>query len=199
MRPIKTGKMMFRKGLSERLKGEAVKLGLCEQWQGEWPDGASKDDMAEKFVRGQDFCIKHDWPSVKVIKRHFGDVMHRHGVYADEEFYISNKPMLILVGKCEGHVVIDGRHTSTIYVRHTSRLHIKADGEARVFVSVYDDGVVEAEAEEYAKIFVYRHGGSVEKAEGDVRVREKAPTRPPRGEELMGGLGELRELRKPGL
>jgi hypothetical protein len=39
---------------------------------------------------------------------------------------------------------------------------------------VYDDGVVEAEAEEYAKIFVYRHGGSVGKADGDVTVREKS-------------------------
>jgi hypothetical protein len=114
--------MKFRKGLSERLKGEAVKLGLCEQWQGEWPDGASKDDMAEKFVRGQDFCIKHDWPSVKVIKRHFGDVIHRHGVYADEEFYISNKPTLILVGKCEGHVVIDA-HVYDLRQAHVEAAH----------------------------------------------------------------------------
>lgn len=166
--------MIFSKGLSKRLKGEAVKLGLCEQWQGEWPDGASKDDMAEKFVRGQDFCIKHDWPSVNVIKRYFGDVMHRHGVYADEGCFLSNVPTLIFVGNCEGHVVIDGRHTSTIYVRHTSKVEVKAKGEARVFVSVYDDAVVETEAEEYAKIFVYRHGGSIAKADGDVIVRDKS-------------------------
>lgn len=164
--------MMFRKGLSERLKGEAVKLGLCEQWQGEWPDGASKDEMAEKFVRGQDFCIEHDWPSVKVIKRDFGDVMHRHGVYADEEFDLKDEPTVILVGECEGRLAVGGRHVSTVYVRHRSRLHVKAVGEARVFVSVYDEGVVEAEAGGHAKVFVYRHGGSVGKVEGDVKVRE---------------------------
>ena len=73
-----------RKRLSDRMKNEAVSLGLCAEWTAEWRDGITKDEMAEKYVRGIDFCITHDWPSCDVIKKEFGDVMHNHGVYVDE-------------------------------------------------------------------------------------------------------------------
>lgn len=55
--------------LSDKMKHEAVTLGLCAQWTAEWQDGTSKDEMVEKFVEGIDFCIQHNWPSVEVMKR----------------------------------------------------------------------------------------------------------------------------------
>lgn len=62
-------------GLSERMRDEARGLGLCNQWYDEW-GSASKADLARKFIDGLDFCIANDWPSVDVIKRDFGDVIH---------------------------------------------------------------------------------------------------------------------------
>ena len=148
---IRTGR------LSAKMKKEAVGLGLCEQWQGEWADDASKDDMAEKFVMGQDFCIEHDWPGVEVIKRNFGDVMHRHGVYADETFEAEGLQSLIMVGRCEGKLKVDGRGVSSVYVRHNSRLHVEASGDARVFVRLYDKAAVEVESSGGARVFVYTY------------------------------------------
>ena len=51
--------MIFRKNLSDKMKEEAVSLGLCAQWTAEWKDNSSKDEMVDKFVTGIDFCIKH--------------------------------------------------------------------------------------------------------------------------------------------
>ena len=73
--------MIKKENLSDKMKNEAVSLGLCAQWTAEWQDNTSKDDMVEKFVRGIDFCIGRNWPLAKDIKKYFGDVIHNHGVY----------------------------------------------------------------------------------------------------------------------
>lgn len=165
------GKLKERK-LSDRMKQEAVGLGLCAQWTGEWNDGSSKDEMAEKFVKGIDFCIKHNWPSVEVMKREFGDVMHNHGIYADETLHKTNPETMVLNGRCDASVTSKDFIVSDIYVRHTSKMRMKVRGHAYVHVSVYDDAQVEIDCREGAKCFVYHYGGKVT-ASGKVVVRER--------------------------
>ena len=164
---------MVEKKLSDRMKGEAVKLGLCKQWTEEWTEGTSKDEMVEKFVRGLDFCIEHDWPSAKVMKKEFGDVIHSHGVYVDENVEARNAPVVVLNGECVAALKYDGMSTGEGYVRHRSEAKIRVCGLARVFVSLYDEGEVDVECEEGCKAFVYRHGGRLRKKKGDVKVRER--------------------------
>lgn len=138
------------------MKKEAVVLGLCGKWQEKWTKDTDVDGMLDMFVKGQDFCIMHDWPSVEVLKRYGGERLRKHGVYADEEFEAYNIPTLIAVGKCKGTLTVDGRHVMSAYVRHKSRLRIEAKGEARVFVEVYDEAEVEIEKDGDTKVFVYR-------------------------------------------
>lgn len=166
-------KKMDEGRLSERMKKEAVWLGLCAQWTEEWGDNASKDEMVRKFVRGLDFCIEHDWPSTKVMKRDFGDVIHNHGVYVDENVECMDAPMVILNGECVADIRYDGTTTGEVYVRHKSEARIKARGLTRVFINLYDDGEVDVDCDDGCRVFVYRHGGKVRKAVGDVIVREK--------------------------
>lgn len=161
------------KYLSSKMKEEAIGLGLCKQWTKEWKDNTSKDGMVQKFVRGIDFCIEHDWPSVQVIKRDFGDVIHNHGVYADESVNISNAPFVVLNGECDAELKYSWTSAGDIYVRHKSKAKICAKDVARVFVSVYDDSSVDIECEEGAKCFVYLYGGSVKSKVGDVILRDK--------------------------
>ena len=73
-------------------------MGLCKQWTSEWSKDSSRDELIDKFVRGLDFCIEHDWPSVDVMKRDFGDVIHRHGVYADERVDLDDASTVVLHG-----------------------------------------------------------------------------------------------------
>ena len=104
-----------RKRLSDRMKNEAVSLGLCAEWTAEWRDGSTKDEMAEKYVRGIDFCIAHDWPSCDIIKREFGDVMHSHGVYVDESVRLRNPGTVILNGHCDATITCDGYSVTNVY------------------------------------------------------------------------------------
>lgn len=164
---------IFKKDLSKRMKKEAISLGLCEKWQREWADKSSKDEMAEKFVRGIDFCIKHDWPSPKFIKKNFGDVMHMHGVYADENF-ITNSPTVILWGSCDGEVIANRDEAKTVYVKHNSKLKVYAGAGSVVFVSIYDNAMLEVTCDLTAKVFVYKYGGSVKYTKGyPVKIRPR--------------------------
>lgn len=164
--------MMRDKKLSEKMKQEAVSLGLCAQWTAEWGKGTTKDDMADKFVRGLDFCIKHNWPTVEVIKESFGDVMHNHGVYADEKVYQTNPDTMVLNGRCDATIICGDYASSNIYARHSTKLRIKVRDHAYVHVSVYDNAQIEVECADSAKCFVYRYGGEVN-ATGKVVVRER--------------------------
>lgn len=159
--------------LSLRMKSEAIDLGLCQKWTEEWADGTSKDEMVEKFIAGIDFCIEHNWPSPKVIKKEFGDVIHNHGVYVDENVMVSNAPVVILNGECVANIAYDGMSTSEVYIRHRSEAKIAVKGLSRCFISLYDEGEVEVSCEEGCKAFIYRYGGKIRKLQGDVITREK--------------------------
>lgn len=161
-----------RKKLSDRMKNEAVSLGLCAEWTAEWRDGSTKDEMAEKYVRGIDFCIAHNWPSCDVIKREFGDVMHSHGVYVDESVRLRNPGTVILNGHCDATITCDGYSVTNVYVRHKSKLSIVCRGFANVRVNVLDDACVTVDSEPPAKAFVYHYSGDV-KASGNAVVRDR--------------------------
>lgn len=168
---------LFRKddGVSERLKGEAVALGLCEEWQSQWLRKTSRDELADKFIRGLDFCIEHDWPSCEFIKREFPeDVRHNHGVYVDEEVRGDVfAATVVLMGKCSADLSFAGYDVRDVYVRHDSVLRLVVGGEAKVFVNVYDTSRLDVRQEGNAKVYVYRYGGVVSCA-GKVAVRERS-------------------------
>lgn len=165
--------MFGKKNLSEEMKEKAVSLGLCAQWTSEWERNSSIDEMVEKFVKGIDFCIAKNWPTVDIIKRYFGEAGHKRGVYADENVSLKNPKMLILNGECVANIEYEWMDSGEIYVRHNSSLHLKAKGLSRVFVNLHNDAEVHIEVEDSARVFVYQYGGKVVEAKGDVTVRDR--------------------------
>ncbi len=159
--------------LSDKMKNEAVSLGLCAQWTAEWQDHTSKDDMVEKFVNGIDFCIGRNWPSPKDMKKYFGDVIHRHGVYVDENVELHNPKIAILNGECVGHIGYEWMDNGEIYARHETSLYLKVKGFSRVFVNLLDNAELHVDCEDTAKCFVYQYGGIIKTASGNVIIRDR--------------------------
>lgn len=165
--------MFGKNNLSDKMKNEAVSLGLCAQWTAEWKDGSSKDEMVEKFVKGIDFCIGRNWPSTKDMKKYFGDVIHNHGVYVDENVDMENPKIAILNGECVAHIDYDWMDSGEVYVRHNSSLYLKVNGFSRVFVNLLDDAELHVECEDTARVFVYQYGGKIIEKSGHVNVRDR--------------------------
>lgn len=166
--------MVFgKKNLSDKMKNEAVSLGLCAQWTAEWKDNSSKDEMVEKFVNGIDFCIGRNWPSTKDMKKYFGDVIHDHGVYVDENVVLENPRIAILNGECVARIDYDWMNSGEIYVRHNSSLYLKVSGLSRVSINLLDNAELHVDCEDGAKCFVYQYAGTVTKASKNVIIRDR--------------------------
>lgn len=166
--------MLFKKNVSKELKNEAVSLGLCAEWTNEWGK-PTKDELVEKYVRGIGFCIKHNYPSCEYMKKHFDGVMQNHGVFVDDTIELGNSRIVIANGKTSGRIIYDSYSVGTIYARHDSDLTIEVSGNAFVSIETYDNCNISVFQRDKAKVFIYDHGGSIEKS-GNVIIKDrKAP------------------------
>lgn len=172
----------FHISKSQRLKDEAVKLGLCQQWQSEWGN-PTDDELCEMYVRGLDFCIRHDFPNPRYMKRHFNGTLQKHGIFVDNVVSLKNPFTFVANGKCSGIVFIDGFSVSQIYVRHDSYIVVRASGNSVVNIRVYDRAKVNIISSDDARVCVIKHGGILA-VSGNVKVIDRIGSNELKKEEL---------------
>jgi hypothetical protein len=154
------------------LKKEAMKLNACDRGLAEWSELRSDLDLVKKYVKEIEFCAKHDFPSVEYIKRNFSkDVLHRGGVWVDENVPELPTRNSVLNGHCVGAIEFSGIMGKVIHIRHTSEIELIASGASRLFVHLYDDAKLKAKTTMMGRIYVYQHGGEVVEMSGDVLLR----------------------------
>lgn len=157
---------------SERLKAEAISLGLCEQWQSEW-GSPSKDELCEKYIKGLDFCIKNNFPDLSYMKARFDGVMQKHGIFVDERAQLVNPLNVVANGSSECTVSYDGYSVGQIYVRHSSVVKVAVRERAVVNIRCYDNAVVEVACTgDDARVCVILRGGNV-RTSGNVRIIDR--------------------------
>lgn len=142
--------------VSEELKQEAIKLGLCKEWTNDW----NKPDLGglcEMFTSGIDFCIKHDYPSTEYIKENFGKVAEDHGIFVDAEIDLINPNTAILMGGTKGSITLSGFVSRDIYVRHDSEVVITIKDSAKAFIRVFNNARVTVDNQTSGKVFVYKY------------------------------------------
>lgn len=143
--------------LNTVLKEQAVGLGLCDEWTREWDHDLDDYEFCDRFKRGQDFCIKHEYPSLDVIRRCFDSAsLAKFGVFVDS---LESSPMrmyangtYVLLGDCSGTMRFPRWSCAVVYVRHDSRIRIEAGEFARISVRLYDNAEVEIAGNESAVI-----------------------------------------------
>lgn len=141
--------------LRELARGQ--KVGLCDEWYSSWPDDTDIDGLLDMFVRGQDFCIENDYPSLSFIREHFSkDDLHRHHIYVDESVDVTaDNGYYIFLGRCSVRLVVSGFKAVSVYCRHDSIVDVSASLGARVFVSSYDRSCVTFREETCGKVRYY--------------------------------------------
>ena len=146
--------------VSEELKERAISLGLCKQWTSEW-NNEDKDSLCEKYVKGIDFCIEHDYPSIEYMKNNFDGVMQNHGIFVNDIGDKKNLSKAVLNGLSIMNISYDNFSVGTIYVRHNSALNITAKDNSKVFIFTYEDCTLNIKCSDNAIVYVYNHGGSI--------------------------------------
>ena len=155
------------------LKEEAMRLDACMVGLADW-DNPSDEELIARYRKHIDFCIEHDFPSVEYIKRNFAkDILHKGGVWVDEQVKGLNGNRCVMNGKCYGKIRTTGVKSCTMYVRHESDVEIVASGASRLFVHLYDEAKLRVSTQMGGRVYVYQHGGEIVEMSGDIVVRER--------------------------
>lgn len=144
--------------LNQTLKSQARSLGLCDEWYYQWDTTCTQQDLIDKYIKGLDFAIKHDYPSTQFIVENFDrGLLHKNHIYCDEDIniYGGGNGFYVINGDCAGAIHLHTCAAATIFVRHNSRLKIKATRLSRVIVKLYNNAEVETESDAGSTIKVF--------------------------------------------
>lgn len=141
--------------------------GMCDKGQNGLMSADSIADLVTEYWRGIDFCLAKDYPRLRIMKRFQAEFRKQH-VYLGEAVTLTNEKRAAFLGGCVVEYDADGYSASYLYVKHNSKLTIKALGHACVMIDALDESIVDVECAENAKVIVnlYAHA-SVSSAIGD--------------------------------
>ena len=146
--------------ISTELKGMARSNGLCDKWFGEWEKESDDTTLFDKYKRGIDFSIEHDWISNDFIKSHWDkETLQSNNIFVDDkDMELENaKGTVVVNGDCDLTFNYNLFTVSDIYARHSSRIKITVRDHARVMVNLYDNATVEIDCDDMARVYVYQH------------------------------------------
>lgn len=148
--------------LNHYLRMKARDYGLCDEWFGEWKEeNDSLQQLIDKFIKGLDFCLEHDYPSVRFIKEYFPvDLLRENGILADDRWSLLNPKYAVLLGNSESTIRLNGYTVSAVYLKgvSTARIHLKDN--CHLIVHVYEDAGVHIACDNNKKMpLVILHGG----------------------------------------
>ena len=130
--------------------------------------------LIDLYIRGIDFCIKHDYPTLDFIRENFKGKCEPYGVWVDERVYLRNVDRLVLEGDCTGEIEYDGFSVSRLFLRHNSTIKVKASQYAIVTIESFDSSHLDlVVAGSKARVCVVLYGDSTVNATGNVQIVKK--------------------------
>lgn len=148
---------MMVNNLSETLKRQAISLGLCREWTEAWGE-CGQQELIDKYKKGIDFCIANQYPTNDFIKANFDQaLLHDNLIFVDEHISLMDAPdgVYVINGESSGTLHFGGYAAATVYLRHRSKLNVIAEGEAKVFIRLYDEAEANVCGLENAVVKVY--------------------------------------------
>ena len=139
----------------------AQENGICEDWFIALQKTEDKSRLLKMYLDGIDFCLSNEYPPLPFIRKHFVGVMEAFGVFLDEEITAKNSDYVVALGSCTGTAEYTDFAVGQVFVKHGSKLTIKASGNAFVMVDVFDEAEVEVIASDDAKVCVNQYGGNL--------------------------------------
>ncbi len=104
--------------LVQQLKEDGKAKGLCRMWQMKLRTGLDYEQLIQLYIKGIDFCISENYPTLDFIREHFKGKCEVYGVFVDDEVTDKvNLPDVVLNGDCKAMLEYDGYSVSRVYAR----------------------------------------------------------------------------------
>ncbi len=147
--------------LINQLKSDGTAKGLCRQWRMKLQKGMSMKDLADLYIKGIDFCISEDFPTLEFIRDHFKGSCEPYGIFVDDVVKEQNIPDVVLNGDCKAVLEYDGYAVARIFARHNAQGAVNVADHAIVTVDLFDNSnLVVAVAGSDAQVIVNLYGNS---------------------------------------
>lgn len=152
--------------IQEHLLQDGAAHGMCEKFQKEWGNPSVKE-LCEKYFAGQDFCIKHNWPSLDWLQENMAGKTAAYGIFINQEAELISSPderEMALLG--DSKVTYEAYDMCDITVRHNSTLNLKAHHRSFVYVSLHDNATLNiVSKDDNARICVSHFSGNINNKE----------------------------------
>ena len=133
----------------DKFKKQAIKLGLCQEWQNNWEETG----LVDKYIRGITWCMRNEFPSLSDMKK-YGDALLRNGIYNQKTADIKCDRDMYVFNDSKINFTIDGYSVCRIYVGRGSVVNVNVKDHAILYVDNYDSTVNVAK-EESARCVVW--------------------------------------------
>lgn len=157
--------------LQEQLKQEAINLGACKEGIASWgnPD---VEDLCRKYFKYQDFCIKHNWPTVDEIKTADQNIVRKHGIFVTGKEIAHSLKDIVVMGDAE--VSVHVMAPCNVTVRHNGVAKIFVEDSVLCYVDMHDNAQVNVcYKEPKARVAVSYFGGTIENKEMVYQIHDK--------------------------
>lgn len=160
--------------LINQLKEDGTAKGLCRPWRMKLQQGMSVEEMVKLYIKGIDFCISEDYPTLDFLRDHFKGSCESYGVFVDDEVELRNAPDTVLNGDCKAILEYDGYSVSRIYARHNTQGSVNVSDNAYVTVDAFDNSnLVIAVAGSDAQVIVNLYGNArVEAISSGIEIKK---------------------------
>ena len=122
--------------IDRKLKREAIKAGLCKEWQDSWEETG----LISKYLRGISWAMEREYPSYKLMSR-MKEALNRNGVYNQEKLSIKCDRESYVFNGCEVDFEIGGYQVCRIYIGRGSRVKVHSKGNSILYIDNYNSDV----------------------------------------------------------
>lgn len=120
----------------DKFKKQAIELGLCKAWQDSWEETG----LIEKYVRGITWCMKHEFPSLKDMRK-FDEALLRNGIYNEKKVDIVCDRGMYVFNASEVNFTIGGYDVCRIYIGRGSKVSVNVKDHAILYIDNYNSAV----------------------------------------------------------
>lgn len=157
--------------LQKQLKQEAIRLGACDEGIASWGD-PNVEDLCRKYFKYQDFCIKHNWPTVDEIKTADQNIVRRHGIFVTGKEIAHSLKNIAVIGDAE--VSVHVMEPCNVTVRHNGIAKIFVESDVLCYVDMHDNAQVKVcYKEANARVAVSYFGGTIENKDSVDKIYDK--------------------------
>lgn len=162
------------KEINIELRRQARQLGLCNKWFNEWDLNSGYQELIDKYKKGIDFAMEHNFPSNEFIVENIDkEILDKNNIYVNTEFYEYNPKSDCVVLDSEGKLIFGGFAVRDIYINGESDVEIEAADNSKIFVSIYGNPSVHIIQRGLAEVYTYNYGDGQITFSGNVNVKKK--------------------------